>query len=312
MVGLFFGPLVLAATVRLTAPILLVSLGGSFGHKSGVLNIGLESFIGISAFFAMWGSFLTMNPLVGLVFGCFAGITASMIFAVFVLYFKSNPIVVGISMNLSSWGITTFLLTLNFKVRGVFINPRIKSFQPIDIPLIKDIPWIGAIVSRHNILVYLSFLFVIFCYMLMYKTPFGLRLRGVGIKEVAAQTVGINSIKYKWIAILLGGFFSSIAGASLTIGGASMFTENMTAGRGFLALAAIMVGDGNPLKVMFAALVFGYTSALSVTLQSIGIPSQIVLCFPYAITVLFMVFSTLIRKYQLWKNNKNQKNFGPG
>jgi simple sugar transport system permease protein len=298
MIELFFGPLVLAATLRLTAPLLLVALGGSFGHKGSVLNIGLESFIGISAFFAMWGSYLAENPWAGLGFGCLAGMAASMIFAVFVLYFKSNAIVSGISMNLATWGATTFLLNLNFHVRGVFISPRIKSFQPIDIPLLKDIPWLGAVFSRHNFLVYLAFISVAVCYVLMYKTSFGLRLRGVGIKEIAAQTVGVNSNRYKWIAILLGGFFSSFAGALLTIGGASMFTENISAGRGFLALAAIMVGDGNPLKVMFASLVFGYTSALSVTLQSMGIPSQIVLCFPYFITVLILICSALIKKYR--------------
>jgi len=299
MFVLFLGPLVLSAMIRLTAPVLLVALGGSFGHKGKVLNIGLESFIGISAFFAMWGSYLTENPWVGLVVGCITSIGASIIFAVFVLYFKSNAIIVGISMNLASWGITSFLLSLNFKVRGVFISPKIKSFQPIDIPFIKGIPYLGEILNRHNILVYSAFLFVIVCYIIMYKTPFGLRLRGVGIKDMAAQTVGVNSDMYKWIAILLSGFLSGIAGAFLSIGGASMFTENMTAGRGFLALAAIMVGNGNPLKVMFASLVFGYTSALSVTLQSIGIPSQIVLCFPYAITVLIMVCSALIKRYRL-------------
>jgi simple sugar transport system permease protein len=293
MVNLFLGPLVFAAMLRLAAPILLVSMGGSFGHKGSILNIGLESFVAISAFFAMWGSYLSENPWVGLLFGVLSSLAASAVFAVFVLYFKSNSIVVGISMNLAAWGITTFLLSLNFKVRGVFISPRIKSFRPVDIFFIKDIPWFGAVFNRHNLLVYLAFVSVAVSHVLMYRTPFGLRLRGVGIKEVAARTAGVNASRYKWAAVLLGGFFSGIAGSFLTIGGASMFTENISAGRGFLALAAIMAGDGNPLRVMFASLVFGYTSALSVTLQSIGIPSQIVMCFPYAITVLILVFSTL-------------------
>jgi simple sugar transport system permease protein len=296
MFNLFLGPLVFAAMLRLTTPVLLVSMGGSFGHKGSILNIGLESFIAISAFFAMWGSYLSENPWVGLLFGVLSSLAASAVFAVFVLYFKSNSIVVGISMNLAAWGITTFLLSLNFKVRGVFISPRIKSFRPVDIFLVKDIPYIGAIFNRHNILVYLAFVSVAVSWVLMYKTPFGLRLRGVGIKEAAARTVGVDSSRYKWFAVLLGGFFSGIAGSFLTIGGASMFTENMSAGRGFLALAAIMVGDGNPVRVMLASLVFGYTSALSVTLQSIGIPSQIVMCFPYAITVLILFLTTLARR----------------
>jgi simple sugar transport system permease protein len=296
MFNLFLGPLVFAAMLRLTTPVLLVSMGGSFGHKGNILNIGLESFIAISAFFAMWGSYLSENPWVGLLFGVLSSVAASAVFAVFVLYFKSNAIVVGISMNLAAWGITTFLLSLHFRVRGVFISPRIKSFRPVDIFFLRDIPWFGAVFNRHNILVCLAFVSVAVSWVLMYKTPFGLRLRGVGIKEAAARTVGVDSSRYKWIAVLLGGFFSGIAGSFLTIGGASMFTENMSAGRGFLALAAIMVGDGNPVRVMLASLVFGYTSALSVTLQSIGIPSQIVMCFPYAITVLILFFSTLVKR----------------
>ena len=292
----FFDPLVLAAMLRMAAPIIFVAIGGSFGHKAKVLNIGLESFLGIGAFFAMCGSYLTGSPWVGLLFGMLSSMLASTIFALFVLYFKSNPIVTGISLNLASWGITTFLLTVLFDVRGVFIDPRIQSFSGITIPLIKDIPYIGAILNGHNILVFVSFLLVIISHIVMFRLPFGLRLRGVGIKEIAAQTVGINTIRYKWIAILLGGLLSGIGGAFLTIGGASMFTEKISSGRGFLALAAIMVGDGNPLKVLVACLVFGYTSALSVSLQGFGIPSQIVECVPYFATVLILFASAMFRR----------------
>ena len=170
---------------------------------------------------------------------------ASCIFALFVLYFNSAPVVVGIALNLAGWGGTTFLLSMIFKTRGVFIDPRIKSFQSINIPILKDIPYISRVLSGQNILVYVCLLVVVLSYIVMYKTPFGLPLRGVGIKKVAAQTVGVNATKYQFIAILIGGILSGFGGSFLTIGGASMFTENMSAGKGFLAVAAIMVGDGN-------------------------------------------------------------------
>lgn len=298
MLELFFGQLLLASMLRLATPIIFTAMGGCFGHKASVLNIGLESFLGISAFFAMCGSYLSTNPWMGLLFGIASGMLASVIFAVFVLYFKSNPVIIGISLNLAAWGITTFLLDVIFNVRGVFIDPRIQSFKPIHIPVLKDIPWLGGILSGQNVLVYFALIAVVVCHIVLFKTPFGLRLRGVGIKEVAAQTVGVNTNKYKWIAILLGGALSGAGGAFLTLGGSSMFNENMSAGNGFLALAAIMVGDGNPLKVLLACLVFGYTSALSVTLQSIGIPSQIVLCFPYLITVIILFVSAVSGKYK--------------
>lgn len=289
MIEMFIGPVVLASTIRLTTPILLTALGGSFGQKARVLNIGLESFMLISAFFAMYGSYLFESALMGLIFGVVSGFMASLVFGFFVLYLKSNPLIVGIALNSAAWGFTTFLLDTVFNVRGVFIDSRIQSFNTIKIPFVNDLPFVGKVVSNHNILVYFAFISAIVLYVIMYKTRFGLRLRGVGIKSVASETVGIDSLKYKWIAIIISGVFAGISGSFLSIGGSSMFTESMSAGKGFLALAAIMVGDGNPLVVSLIALVFGYTSALSVALQSMGIPSQIVLMTPYVITIIILI-----------------------
>ena len=299
MLELFAGGLVLASTLRLMTPILFVAMGGAFGHKASVLNIGLESFMAFSAFFSMYGSYLFESAWMGLLFGVVSATLASCVFAVFVLPFQSNAVVVGIALNLAGWGATTFLLDALLNTRGVFIDPRIKSFAPIDLPIIKDIPYIGEIISGQNILVYLSLILMVVCYIVMYKTPFGLRLRGVGIKAVAAQTVGINAVKYKWIAILISGVFSGLGGAYLTIGGSSMFTENISAGKGFLALAAIMVGNGHPIKTALACLVFGYTQALSVTLQSMGLPSQIVISVPYLITIAIMFVSAIIMRMKV-------------
>lgn len=296
MLDLFFGPLVMAAAIRLMAPILFVAMGGAFGHKANVLNIGLESFMAVSAFFAMYGSFLFQNALIGLLFGVASSALASCIFAVFVLYFKSNPVVIGIAMNLAGWGATSFLLDALLGTRGVFIDPGIKSFQPMHIPLLEGLPYAGQVFSGQNLLVYLAILIVVLSYLIMYKTPFGLRLRGVGIKAAAAQTVGVNADRYKWTAILMGGILSGFGGSFLTIGGSSMFTENISAGKGFLALAAIMVGDGNPVKTALACVVFGYTQALSVTLQSMGLPSQIVISVPYLITIMIMFGSAVVSR----------------
>ena len=238
----------------------------------------------------------------GLLLGMVSGVLASVVFAIFVLWFNSNPMVIGIAMNLAAWGITNFLLQVIFDKRSIFVDPRIKSFQPIEIPILKDIPYLGKILSGQNILVYLSLAGVITAYILMYKTPFGLRIRGVGINQVAAQSLGVSATRYKWAAILLGGVFGGMGGAFLTIGGSSMFTEKISAGNGFLALAAIMVGDGNPFKTALACMVFGYVSALSVTLQSIRMPSQVVLCMPYAITVLILIASAVAKKLKQKKN----------
>ncbi len=299
MFELFFSPLVMSSAFRLMIPVLFVAMGGAFGHKAKVLNIGLESFMAFSAFFAMYGSYLFENAFIGLIFGIVSSTVASCIFALFVLHFKSNPVVVGIALNLAGWGATTFLLDALLDTRGVFIDTRIRSFSSLSIPVIKDIPYIGDIISNQNVLAYISILIVILSYIIMYKTPFGLRLRGVGIKKIAAQTVGVNAEKYQWIAILIGGVLSGCGGAFLTIGGSSMFTENISAGKGFLAVAAIMVGDGHPIKTALTCLAFGYTQAISVSLQSVGLPSQIVISVPYLITIIIMFISALASKYRV-------------
>ena len=139
---------------------------------------------------------------------------------------------------------------------------------------------------------------VIAAHIVMFKTPFGLRLRGIGIKEAGAASVGVNTMRYKWQAILLGGLLGGMSGAFLTIGGASMFTEKISGGYGYLALAAIMVGDAKPVKTMLACLVFGYVSAQSVALQSMKIPSQVVLSMPYLITVLILTVNAVLLKYR--------------
>jgi len=299
MFELFLSPLVMASALRLMVPVLFAAMGGSFGHKAKVLCLGLESFMAFAAFFAMYGSYTFESALAGLLFGVISAMIASSIFALFVLYFQSTPVIVGIALNLAAWGGTTFLLSMIFKTRGVFIDPRIKSFKSIDIPVIKDIPYIGRFVSGQNVLVYISILVVIIAYIIMFKTPFGLRLRGVGIKKVAAQTVGVNATKYQFIAILISGMLCGFGGSFLTIGGSSMFTENISAGKGFLALAAIMVGDGHPIKTALACFVFGYTEAISVSLQSVGLPSQVVISVPYLITILIMFISALVNRYKL-------------
>lgn len=306
MIELFLGPLVMASTIRLMVPILFSAIGGSFGHKAGILNLGLDCFMAFSAFFSMLGSYITGSPWVGLLFGLITGIVLSFIFGLFVIYFRSNQVVVGIALNLASWGGTTFLLSSIFHTRGVFIDSRIISFKSVNIPIISQIPYIKEVIGNQNILVFLVIILLIISQWAMFNTPFGLRLRGVGIKPQASQTVGVNVVRYKWYATVICGAFCGLGGAFLSIGGASLFSENMTAGKGFLALAAIMVGDGNPILVFLACFVFGYTSALSVTLQSMGIPSQIVISIPYIVTVIILFINSLSGKYR-YLFRKNEK-----
>lgn len=293
MLKILFNTATLATTLRLSAPLAFATMGAAYGYMAQIFNIGLESYMLTSAFFATWGSYMFENPLFGLIFGMLTGIIMSAIFGTFVLHFKSDPIVVGIAMNLSSWGFTSLMLLTVFKVRGSIMDPRIVSFKTVDIPLIDKIPLINEVFNNQNTLVYFALLAVILSQIVIYKTPFGLRLRGVGINAKAAQTTGTNIIKYKWISLIITGALVGISGAFLPLSGISMFTENMSAGKGFLAVSAIRIGKGNPVKGFLACLIFAYADAVAVGLQSYSISSQIVLMTPYIATVVVMCLTNL-------------------
>lgn len=293
MWAILFSTSTLAATVRLSAPLALATMGSVFGHKAKIFNIGLESYVLTSAFFATWGSYMFENAFMGLLFGIAAGIVMSAVFGVFVLHFRADPIVVGIAMNLSAWGLTSLLLFNIFNIRGSFMDPRIKSFTSLDIPLLNKIPLIGPILNNHNILVYVAIMIVIISQIVMYKTPFGLRLRGVGINERAVQSTGVSVLKYKWSSLIITGVLAGMAGAVLPLSGISMFTENMSAGKGFLAVSAARIGKGDPLKSFFACLIFAFADAVSIGMQRFNIPSQLVLMVPYLVTIIVMCLTNL-------------------
>lgn len=212
MLGILLSTSTLAATVRLSAPLALATMGSVFGHKAKIFNIGLESYVLTSAFFATWGSYLFENAFMGLLFGMASGVVMSAIFGTFVLHFKSDPIVVGIAMNLSAWGLTSLLLFNIFHIRGSIMDPRIKSFGSIDIPLLGRIPFVGELLNNHNILVYAAFAVVIVSQIVMYKTRFGLRLRGVGLNEKAIQSAGVSVTKYKWASLIITGVLAGAGG----------------------------------------------------------------------------------------------------
>lgn len=283
----------LAATVRLTAPLAFATMGSVYGHKAKIFNIGLESYVLMSAFFSMLGSYLSQSPWIGLLFGILAGLFMSAVFGVFVLHLKADPIVVGIAMNLSAASLTSLLLLNIFKTRGSFMDSRIASFANVNLPFLNNIPYVDEVLNKHNLLVYIAIVVVIVSHIAMYRTPFGLRIRGVGINERASQSVGVSVVQYKWYSLIITGIFAGMAGACLPLSGISMFTENMSAGKGFLAVSAARIGQGDPLKSFFACLIFSFAEAVSVGMQSFNAPSQLVLMTPYLVTILVMCLTNL-------------------
>jgi general nucleoside transport system permease protein len=275
----------LNSTFRMIAPILLAALGGLLCERVLVFNIILEGTMLIGAFVAVSVSYLTGSALIAVGAAMLAGVLFSLLLGLFVVTLKGDPIVVGIAMNMLASGLTTFLLRSMFGVKGQFSSPRIVGLGDWNIPVIKNIPFIGEIFSGHSWVVYISWAMAIALYFFLFRTPFGLRMRGVGQNAEAAATLGINVNRVRYIALALCGVLVGMAGAQLSLGQVTLYVENMSAGRGWIAVVAVMLGNAHPLGVFAASLLFGFSDALGYRLQGSSLPSQFALVLPYAVTL---------------------------
>ena len=275
----------LNSTFRMIAPILLAALGGLLCERVLVFNIILEGTILIGAFVAVATSYLTGSAWIALGAAMLAGMLFSLLLGLFVVTLKGDPIVVGIAMNMLASGLTTFLLRAMFGVKGQFSSPRIVGLADWNIPIIKNIPVIGDIFSGQSCVVYISWIMAIALYIFLFRTPFGLRMRGVGQNAEAAATLGVNVNRVRYIALAVCGMLVGMAGVQLSLGQVTLYVENMSAGRGWIAVVAVMLGNAHPLGVFAASLLFGFSDALGYRLQGSSLPSQFALILPYVVTL---------------------------
>ncbi|RKX76484.1 MAG: ABC transporter permease [Spirochaetes bacterium] len=288
--------------LRVTTPLLFASLGVAVSALSGTINIGLEGIMLVSAFTGVMVSAFTRSLLLALIAGVAAGVLLGMILAYFHLYLKTDVIIGAIALNFFASGITIFLLFLFTGDKGTSSSLRSLVFPEISIPILNKIPILGRIASGHNVLTYFALLSVLIYFILIYKTPLGLRIRAVGQNPEAAESVGINVNHIKIYALLLSGFFGAFGGLYLAMGYVSWFSRDMTAGRGFIAIAASTLGSHMPLRTLLGSLLFGSVSAFSIYISSLEVPSDLIQLIPYAVTVIVLtiysgrVFSGKIKK----------------
>lgn len=276
----------LAATIRLAIPILLAALGGMYSERSGIINIGLEGMMLMGALAGVVGSSFTGSPWVGLLLALLAGGLLALIHAYFTISLQVDQIVSGIAINILSLGLTSFLFRLIF---GITTSPiRVNAFAPVPIPLLSKIPVLGPVLFSQNVLVYLALLLVPISAFFLYRTTEGLKIRTVGEHPKAADTAGIPVFRVRYICTVVSGILAGLGGVFLSLGQFNMFVDNMVAGRGFIAVAAIIFGKWNPWGILGASLIFGAADAIQVRLQTagLGIPYQFSLMFPYILTII--------------------------
>lgn len=278
------------SAIRGLAPILLAALGGALCARVGLFNVGLEGLMLIGAFTAVVGNHLFDDTMLAVLFAIVCVTVFSLMFAYLSIQLQANVIVVGIALNFLALGLTTFSLRAIFDVKGAYYDKDMIGLPRWDIPLLREIPAVGDILSGHTPLVYLAFLITAGLWYYFYRTIGGFRFLASGENPLAAASIGLRVRRYQYGAVIGCGILCALAGAQLSLGQVTMFTEGMTAGRGFIALVATMLGQSGPLGVAAASLLFGLMDAFSIRLQGMALPTQFTQMVPYVVTILAMFF----------------------
>lgn len=283
----------LNAGVRMALPVILASVGCIFAERAGVLNISLEGQMLTGAFVAFIVVYFTGSLWLGILGGILGGMFLSSILAVAGVTMKANQTITGIALNMIASGATSFGFWILFGVSTT--TPIIPKLPDISVPLLSRIPLLGDVLfQHHSIIVYLAYVLVAVCYVVLFKTTFGLKLRACGEYPGAAETMGVNVVKMRYQGALICGGFAGLSGTFLSLVALGMFADDVTAGRGFVALAIVIFGRWHPVYCMLAAFLFGTIDAFQLRLQASGavIPYQFLLMLPYVFTLVTMMLTS--------------------
>ena len=297
----------LYSVIRISTPLLFGAMGALICKRGGVLHIAFEACMLFAAFFGMAASAYSQSLLVGILAGIAGGVMVMLLMGYFNLKLQANVVLTGIALNTLASGGTVFLMYLMTGEKGTSNSLPSLVVPAWNIPIIKDIPFIGGVLSGHNALTYLAYIIPIFTYWLVFKTPLGLKIRAVGENENAAASVGINVDRIKFITLIIGGIVTSFGGIFMSMGYLSWFARDMIAGRGFMAIAAQNLGNASVLPTFITAVAFGLANALAVTLQTLNLPAEIFQAMPYAVTLIGLAaYSSSLMKSEVKGSKKKE------
>lgn len=281
---------IIGNTFTAATPIALSGVGGMFGERSGISNIGLEGTMLASAFMAVVGSYYMNNPWIGLLCGVGTGILVSLIHAFFCITLKVNQTIIGLAVNILAANLTVYSSDIIFGKKGFSSN--VTQLPKLSIPILRDLPLCGDLFGNLAVITVLIIPICILAHYLLYSTPFGPHVIAVGQNSKAAYVANVKVVRTQYIAVMIGGFTCGLAGSYLSISYLSLFVRDMVSGRGFIALAAIIFGRYTPWGIFGAALFFGFTSAVQMSLQGIvNIPNEFIQCIPYVLTILVVTLN---------------------
>ncbi|MDD4377025.1 MAG: ABC transporter permease [Eubacteriales bacterium] len=277
-------------TLRTATPVILAAMGGLLTEHAGIMNIGMDGMIVMGAFAAVAVSFACTSAGLGVLAAVLVGILVGLLFGLFVIKFKSDEFIIGMALNTFAAALTVFLLRSIFGVKGTFADKGIVSLPTVHMDFLDNIPILGPLLNDNSIFVYITWILVFLTWLFLYRTPCGFWVRAAGEHPETLETAGINPNKMKFLASILCGVFCGFAGAHLSLGYLTMFSEGMSANRGFIAFACVIFGMANPPKVFLAALLFGFLNAFGLRLQSVGVPADLTAMTPYIVTVIMLIY----------------------
>ena len=279
-----------SAAVRMAMPLIYAGLGEVFAEKAGILNIGMEGVMLSGAFCSFAGALFSGSLWIGMLAGILGGIAVSMIHAFLSIHLAQNQSVIGLALNTFVLGLTSFFSRI---VKEGESYQQLSTFSTIRIPVLSDIPLIGDALFNQDIFTYILYIIVFVMTIFYAKTAKGLAFEAIGEHPRAADAAGIPVHKYQYIAMIVNGILGGIGGAHLVLVQLGVFSENMTSGRGYIALAAVILGRYTPIGTVGAALIFGGANALQIRLQAVGVPlpAQALAMLPYIITLIALLGS---------------------
>lgn len=282
------------STIRMTTPILYVALGSALCNRVFIFNIGLEGTMLTGAFVAIVANYYTGSILISLLAAMISAMLVSWIAGIFMVKFKGAMLVVGVSINMIIAGLTTFLMQLIFGVKGAYVSTDLVGLPKIDVSFLKNWPILQTMFGSLTYLDFFAFILAIILYIFLFKTVTGFHMRSVGINKPASISLGINADRLQIGTIAFSGLLSGIGGCLLTMGGVTMFAQNITAGRGFIAMAAGTLGAAHPLGVIAASTFFGFAQSMANMLQNSSISSQLTMALPYLATIFALAFYNFV------------------
>lgn len=280
---------VLSATMRMSTPLILGSIGALFSKRVGVMALGMEGMISMGAFMAVVGSYYTGNAYIGILCGMLGGLIFAHLHALLTVKYLVDHVLSGLGLNLLTKAFIPLMLQILWQTSTN--SPVVGAVKPIVIPFFKDIPILGAIFYLQSPLTYLAWILVPISWVILFKTVFGSRLRIIGNNPYAASTAGVNVKMYKYIGVLMSGAFGGLAGAYLSISQLNLYLDGMSAERGYISVVINVLGSSNPIFVFPAALLFGLAESIQIILQNTQVPAYLLGMIPYIVTLIALIFA---------------------